>query len=114
MGATVKAAARGKKAGRRRRRRDAAAGRRRCRSHASSVDVSLSHLDRTFDYLVSQEQDAAAQPGVRVRVRFAGALVGGFILERVEKTDHEGKLSFLERVLGSEPVLSPEVAARRP
>jgi primosomal protein N' (replication factor Y) len=76
-----------------------------------SVDVSLPHLDRTFDYLVSQEQDAAAQPGVRVRVRFAGALVGGFILDRAESTDHDGKLSFLERVLGSEPVLSPEVAA---
>jgi primosomal protein N' (replication factor Y) len=76
-----------------------------------SVDVSLPHLDRTFDYLVSQEQDAAAQPGVRVRVRFAGALVGGFILERAASTDHDGKLSFLERVLGAEPVLLPDVAA---
>jgi len=76
-----------------------------------SVDVSLPHLDRTFDYLVSQEQDAAAQPGVRVRVRFAGALVGGFILERADDTEHDGKLSFLERVLGAEPVLLPEVAA---
>ncbi|HVX68610.1 MAG TPA: primosomal protein N' [Mycobacteriales bacterium] len=76
-----------------------------------SVEVSLPHLDRTFDYLVSQEQDAAAQPGVRVRVRFAGALVGGFILERAADTDHDGKLSFLERVLGAEPVLQPDVAA---
>jgi primosomal protein N' (replication factor Y) len=76
-----------------------------------AVEVSLSHLDRTFDYLVDETQDAAAQPGVRVRVRFAGALVGGFILERVDKSDHDGKLSFLERVLGSEPVLSAEVAA---
>ncbi len=76
-----------------------------------SVDVSLPHLDRSFDYLVSQDQDAAAQPGVRVRVRFAGALVGGFILERVASSDHEGPLSFLERVLGAEPVLLPDVAA---
>ncbi|HVT21142.1 MAG TPA: primosomal protein N' [Mycobacteriales bacterium] len=76
-----------------------------------SVDVSLPHLDRTFDYLVSQEQDAAAKPGVRVRVRFAGALVGGFVLERAATTDHDGKLSFLERVLGAEPVLLPDVAA---
>ncbi|HVV76927.1 MAG TPA: primosomal protein N' [Mycobacteriales bacterium] len=75
------------------------------------VEVSLPHLDRTFDYLVSQEQDAAAQPGVRVRVRFAGALVGGFILERAADTEHDGKLSFIERVLGSEPVLLPEVAS---
>ncbi|HEX3706032.1 MAG TPA: primosomal protein N' [Mycobacteriales bacterium] len=76
-----------------------------------SVDVSLSHLDRAFDYLVDENQDAAAQPGVRVRVRFAGALVGGFILERVAKSEHDGKLAFLERVLGAEPVLLPEVAA---
>lgn len=76
-----------------------------------SVDVSLPHLDRTFDYLVSQEQDAAAQPGVRVRVRFAGALVGGFVLERAETSDHDGPLSFLERVLGAEPVLLPDIAA---
>ena len=75
------------------------------------VEVSLSHLDRTFDYLVEESQDAAAQPGVRVRVRFAGALVGGFILERVDKSDHDGRLSFLERVLGAEPVLATEVAA---
>lgn len=75
------------------------------------VDVSLSHLDRTFDYLVSQEQDASAQPGVRVRVRFAGALVGGFIVERAATTDHDGPLSFLERVLGAEPVLLPDIAA---
>ena len=76
-----------------------------------SVDVSLAHLDRAFDYLVSEEQDAAAQPGVRVRVRFAGALVGGFILERAEASEHEGKLSFLDRTLGEEPVLLPEIAA---
>jgi primosomal protein N' (replication factor Y) len=74
-----------------------------------SVDVSLAHLDRPFDYLVSEEQDTAAQPGVRVRVRFAGALVGGFVLERVADSEHEGRLSFLERVLGAEPVLLPEI-----
>jgi primosomal protein N' (replication factor Y) (superfamily II helicase) len=76
-----------------------------------SVDVSLPHLDRPFDYLVSEQQDAAAQPGVRVRVRFAGALVGGFVLDRVADSEHEGRLSFLDRVLGAEPVLSPEIAS---
>jgi primosomal protein N' (replication factor Y) len=76
-----------------------------------SVDVSLPHLDRPFDYLVDEDQDAAAQPGVRVRVRFAGALVGGFVLERVADSEHEGRLSFLDRVLGAEPVLLPEIAA---
>jgi primosomal protein N' (replication factor Y) len=76
-----------------------------------AVDVSLPHLDRAFDYLVSQAQSEAAQPGVRCRVRFAGQLIDGFILERIAESDHGGRLAFLERVLGVEPVLSADVAA---
>jgi primosomal protein N' (replication factor Y) (superfamily II helicase) len=74
------------------------------------VDVPLAHLDRPFDYLVDGAADAAAQPGVRVKVRFAGQLVDGFLLERVESSGHEGPLAWLERVVSPEPVLDPEVA----
>ena len=48
-----------------------------------AVDIPLSHLDRPFDYAVTAEQDAEAVPGARVRVRFAGRLRDGFILDRV-------------------------------
>jgi primosomal protein N' (replication factor Y) len=75
------------------------------------VDVSLPHLDRAFDYLVSEEHAAAAQPGVRVRVRFAGQLVDAIVVQRLAESDHEGRLAFVERVLGAEPVLSEEIAA---
>lgn len=75
-----------------------------------SVDVGLSHLDRPFDYLVPARLDADARPGVRVRVRFAGQLADGYLLERVARSDHGGRLSFLERVVSPEPVLTPEVA----
>ena len=44
-----------------------------------AVDVALAHLDRTFDYLVPENLSAAAQPGTRVRVRFAGKLVDGWV-----------------------------------
>jgi len=75
------------------------------------VDVPLPHLDKPFDYLVATEQDADAVPGCRVRVRFAGQLVDGFLLERAEESDYDRKkLSFLDRVISPEPVLSPEVA----
>jgi len=37
--------------------------------------LTVPHLDREFDYLVSAEQSDDAQPGVRVRVRFHGRLV---------------------------------------
>ena len=76
-----------------------------------AVDVSLPHLDRPFDYLVPAELDAEAVPGCRVRVRFAGQLVDGFLLERAAESGHDGKLLYLERVTSSEPVLTPEVAA---
>ncbi|MEG8179553.1 primosomal protein N' [Nocardia terpenica] len=67
------------------------------------------HLDRDFDYLVPAELDAIAQPGVRVRVRFSGRLVDGFVLDRLEKSDHNGKLMRLERVVSAERVLTPEI-----
>ncbi|SFQ50983.1 replication restart DNA helicase PriA [Amycolatopsis arida] len=74
------------------------------------VDVPLAHLDRTFDYQVPVELADAAVPGCRVRVRFAGQLVDGFLLERAATTEHEGRLAFLERVTSSEPVLGPTLA----
>ncbi|MCV7408607.1 primosome assembly protein PriA [Mycobacterium florentinum] len=71
--------------------------------------LSVPHLDREFDYLVSAEQSDDAQPGVRVRVRFHGRLVDGFVLERRNDTDHVGKLGWLDRVVSPEPVLTPEI-----
>jgi primosomal protein N' (replication factor Y) (superfamily II helicase) len=74
------------------------------------VDVPLPHLDRTFDYLVATTDDEAARPGVRVKVRFAGQLVGGYLLERAESTPHEGRLAYLDKVVSAEQVLDPEIA----
>jgi primosomal protein N' (replication factor Y) (superfamily II helicase) len=74
------------------------------------VDIPLSHLDRPFDYAVTAEQDADAVPGSRVRVRFAGRLRDGFILERVATADHEGVLTPLHKIVSSEPVLTSEIA----
>ncbi|HEY2200172.1 MAG TPA: primosomal protein N' [Mycobacterium sp.] len=71
--------------------------------------LSVPHLDREFDYLVSEEQSDDAQPGVRVRLRFHGRLVDGFILERRTETDHVGKLAWLDRVVSAEAVLTPEI-----
>ncbi|TQK31898.1 primosomal protein N' [Arthrobacter sp. SLBN-53] len=71
--------------------------------------LSVPHLDRDFDYLVSAEQSDDAQPGVRVRVRFHGRLVDAFVLERRSDTDHAGKLGWLDRVISPEPVLTPDI-----
>ncbi|MBM9467742.1 primosome assembly protein PriA [Nakamurella sp. YIM 132084] len=76
-----------------------------------AVDVSLAHLNRPFDYLVRAEDADTAVPGARVRVRFAGRLVAGFVLDRLAESDHDGRLGWLDRVVSPEPVLSAEVAA---
>ncbi|WP_438944261.1 primosomal protein N' [Nocardia nova] len=67
------------------------------------------HLDRDFDYSVPPEMDELAQPGVRVRVRFSGRLVDGYILERLTRTEHSGKIQPLQRVVSGERVLTPEI-----
>ena len=75
-----------------------------------AVDVSLPHLDRPFEYLVPQSLAETATAGCRVRVRFAGRLTGGFLLQRTAESEHQGRLGYLERVVSPEPVLTPEIA----
>lgn len=73
-----------------------------------AVDVWLPHLDRLFDYLVPVADDLAARPGVRVRVRFAGRLVDGFVIERCAQSDAGARLQPLNRVVSEEQVLTPD------
>lgn len=75
-----------------------------------AVDVALPHLDRPFDYLVPADLDDTAVPGCRVRVRFAGQLVDGYLLDRLDRSEHHGRLAYLHRVVSPEPVLAPEIA----
>jgi len=75
-----------------------------------AVDSGLAHLDRPFDYLVPEAMSATAVPGSRVRVRLAGVLVGGLVLERVAGSDHPGRLTPLTAAVSGEPVLTPEIA----
>jgi primosomal protein N' (replication factor Y) len=76
-----------------------------------AVDMPLPHLDRLFDYQVPESMAQSAVPGCRVKVRFAGRAADGFLVERASSSEHQGKLAFLQRVVSSEPVLTPEIAA---
>src|SRR6201993_882325 len=67
-----------------------------------AVDMPLAHLDRPFDYQVPERLADQAMPGVRVRVRFAGQLTDGFVLERASASEHQGRLSYLERGVAAE------------
>lgn len=75
-----------------------------------AVDLPLANLDRPFDYLVPEELDEPARPGVRVKVRFAGRLRDGFILDRAEPGDRTD-LAPLQKVVSPEPVLTAGTAA---
>lgn len=73
------------------------------------VDTGLAHLDREFDYLIPENLDASAQPGVRVKVRFAGVMREGWLVERVDSSEH--RLAPLGGVVSPESVLAPEIRA---
>ncbi|MFZ1410864.1 MAG: primosome assembly protein PriA, partial [Micropruina sp.] len=74
-----------------------------------AVDMPLPHLDRFFDYAVPEALDAEAAPGTRVRVRFAGKLRDGYVIERTTTSTHDGTLAPLQRVVSPEKVLAPEI-----
>jgi primosomal protein N' (replication factor Y) (superfamily II helicase) len=74
------------------------------------VDVALAHLDRPFDYLVNEDIAVEAVPGCRVKVRFAGKEVAGYVLERADSSEHTGRLTPVRRVVSPMPVLTPQVA----
>lgn len=71
-----------------------------------ALDVSLPHLDRFFDYTVPAKLEADAVVGARVRARFAGRLVDGFIVERPDSTLVTMRLRPLSKVVSPESVLS--------
>lgn len=75
------------------------------------VDLPLAHLDRPFDYAVPASMADSVVAGARVKVRFAGQDVDGFVTERVSESDHPGRLQPIRRSISAEPVLSPEIAS---
>ncbi|MDQ6753676.1 MAG: primosomal protein N' [Actinomycetota bacterium] len=72
------------------------------------VESTLPHLDRLFDYSVPVELAGTALPGVRVRVRFAGRELNGYITARAAQSD-SARLTPLGKVLSPVPVLTPQI-----
>ncbi|MEQ6901254.1 primosomal protein N' [Nocardioides sp. YIM 152588] len=75
------------------------------------LDLPMAHLDREFDYAVPLAMADGVRPGVRVKVRFGGQDVDGFVVRRGAESSHEGRLAPLRRLVSAEPVLSPAVRA---
>lgn len=73
------------------------------------IETSLPHLDRIFDYLVPETLDAEAVPGARVKARFGGQEMSGFITRRTSEAPEGVKLAPLAKVVSAQPVLSDEL-----
>ncbi|MFB7798849.1 primosomal protein N' [Isoptericola sp. NPDC056134] len=73
------------------------------------LDLQPAHLDRPYDYLVPAPMADDARPGVRVRARFGPQEVAGYVVERRETSDHDGRLVPLRRVVSADAVLSEPV-----
>ena len=66
----------------------------------------LPHLDRPFEYAVTAET-AAAGPGMRVKVRFAGQEMDGVVLARRPLPTTDRPLAPLRRLVSEDEVISP-------
>ncbi|UDY25315.1 primosomal protein N' [Nocardioides sp. Kera G14] len=78
------------------------------------LDLPGAHLDRVFDYAVPVSMAEAAEPGVRVKAKFGTQDADGFLIARSDRSEHTeagGRLAPLRRVVGTEPVLTEEIAA---
>ncbi|GIG70183.1 putative primosomal protein N' [Phytomonospora endophytica] len=73
------------------------------------VDSPLPHLDRLFDYRVPPELAEQIRPGCRVKVRFAGQALSGFVIELADGTDFGGRLADVAKLVSPERVLTPEI-----
>lgn len=71
------------------------------------IESPLPHLDRPFDYSVPAEFEDTALAGVRVKVRFSGQELNGYVLERAESSEAGHALSPLLKVISPVQVLTP-------
>ncbi|HEX2246680.1 MAG TPA: primosomal protein N' [Arthrobacter sp.] len=73
------------------------------------IESAVPHLDRVFDYLVPQETAADAVPGARIKARFGGQEISGYIIRRKSEAAEGVRLSPLAKVVSAQPVLTPEL-----
>lgn len=76
------------------------------------LESHVPHLDRLFDYGVPRDLAEEAQPGTRVRVRFGGQRLQGWLIERTADTEvPRDRLQPLIRVQSGLAVLTPGTLA---
>lgn len=76
------------------------------------LESHVPHLDRVFDYGVPRDLAEQAVPGTRVRVRFGGQQMMGWVIQRVQDSEiARDRLQPLQRVVSACPVLTETTLA---
>lgn len=73
------------------------------------LESAVPHLDRPFDYAVPAEAEDTLLPGCRVKVRFSGREMSGYVLSRREAPRTMARLAMISKVVSVVPVLAPEI-----
>lgn len=73
------------------------------------LESAVPHLDRPFDYAVPAEAEVTLLPGCRVKVRFSGREMSGYVLSRREAPRTAVRLALISKVVSTVPVLAPEI-----
>lgn len=73
------------------------------------LETAVPHLDRPFDYAVPQDFDEKVVPGCRVKVRFSGREMSGYVLSRTQQSSTPARLSLLSKVVSPLPLLAGHI-----
>lgn len=72
------------------------------------LESPVPHLDRPFDYAVPADLDEQVVTGSRVKVRFSGRDMSGYVLRR-SSTTTAPRLALISKVVTALPLLAPDV-----
>lgn len=72
------------------------------------LESPVPHLDRPFDYAVPADLDDQIMAGSRVKVRFSGRDMSGYVLRRTSTTTAP-RLALISKVVTTLPLLAPDV-----
>lgn len=75
------------------------------------IDSPLPQLDRLFDYTIPANLAESLNPGVRVKVPFgrSKSLMNAYVVEVVDHSDFDGKISEIQELVSPARVLVPEI-----
>ncbi|WP_120004831.1 primosomal protein N' [Nesterenkonia muleiensis] len=72
------------------------------------LESPVPHLDRPFDYAVPVDLDEQIVAGSRVKVRFSGRDMSGYVTQRTSTTPAP-RLALISKVVTALPLLAPEI-----